>query len=186
MAARYTYAALLRGINVGGHAKVSMRELVDVFGSLGHAEVTTYIQSGNVVFRCASNKPAEIGRGIESAIGERFGLKVTVILRSAAELVSIAAANPFPDAEGEPKKLHVLFLDRAPGAAAIAGLDPDRSPGDSFAPSGREIYLRYAAGAGTSKLTLDWFERQLGAKGTARNWNTLLKLIALSESPAAG
>ncbi len=180
MAAPHTYAALLRGINVGGRAKIPMRELAELFGSLGHGEVTTYIQSGNVVFRSASGKPAGIVCGLEDAISERFGLTVTVILRTPAELVSIAAANPFPEAEREPSKLHVLFLDRKPEASAIAGLDPNRSPGDHFSAAGREIYLRFPAGSGKTKLTLDWFERQLGVKGTARNWNTLLRLIALT------
>ncbi len=178
----HTYAALLRGINVGGHAKVSMRELAELFGSLGHGEVTTYIQSGNIVFRSATGKRAEVARELEKAIAERFGLNVTVVLRTPSELVSIAAGNPFPGAEDEPSKLHVLFLERPPAAAAIKGLDPDRSPGDLFHAAGREIYLRFATGAGTTKLTLDWFERQLGVKGTARNWNTLLKLIELTEA----
>ena len=186
MAEPHTYAALLRGVNVGGRAKIPMRELTELFGSLGHEEVTTYIQSGNVVFRSASSKPARVVRGIEDAIAERFGLTVTVILRTPAELVSIAAANPFSEAEREPSKHHVLFLERQPEASAISGLDPNRSPGDLFSAAGREIYLRFPTGSGKTKLTLDWFERKLGVKGTARNWNTLLKLIALTEAGSAG
>ncbi|HEX4520122.1 MAG TPA: DUF1697 domain-containing protein [Gaiellaceae bacterium] len=186
MAGTRTYAALLRGINVGGHAKIPMRELSELFGSLGHTEVATYIQSGNVVFRSELGKPRELVRAIEGAIAERYGLAVTVILRTPAELASIAASNPFPDDEQEPSKLHVLFLDRAPAATAASGLDPERSPGDSFSVTGREIYLRFPGGSGKTRLTLDWFERQLGVKGTARNWNTLLKLISLSEPSAAG
>lgn len=182
MAASRTHAALLRGINVGGHAKIPMRELAELFGSLGHGEVATYIQSGNVVFRSAGGRPDVVARALEEAIARRFGQNVTVILRTPAELVSIATANPFPEAEDEPSKLHVLFLDRLPAGTAIAGLDPDRSPGDLFQAAGREVYLRFPAGSGRTKLTLDWFERQLGVKGTARNWNTLLKLIALTEA----
>lgn len=129
MAASRTHAALLRGINVGGHAKIPMRELAELFGSLGHGEVATYIQSGNVVFRSVGGRPDVVARALEEAIARRFGQNVTVILRTPAELVSIAAANPFPEAEDEPSKLHVLFLDRLPAGTAIAGLDPDRSPG---------------------------------------------------------
>jgi uncharacterized protein (DUF1697 family) len=186
MTADPTYAALLRGINVGGHAKIPMRELTELFGALGHGEVTTYIQSGNVVFRSGNATRAGIIRELEDAIAERFGLAVTVILRTRDELISISAGNPFPGAEGEPSKLHVVFLDRLPEASAIAGLDPDRSPGDLFSAMGTEIYLRFPAGSGKTKLTLDWFERQLDVKGTARNWNTLLKLIALTEPESAG
>jgi uncharacterized protein (DUF1697 family) len=185
MAPGHIYAALLRGINVGGRAKVPMRELAELFGSLGHGGVTTYIQSGNIVFRSTSGKQAEIARELEKAIAERFEVNATVILRTPAELVAIAAGNPFPGADDEPSKLHTLFLDRTPAAVAVAELDPDRSPGDLFHPAGREIYLRFASGAGRTKLTLDWFERQLGVKGTARNWNTLLKLIALTEADSA-
>lgn len=158
-----------------------MRELVELFGTLGHEEIASYIQSGNVVFRSGGGKAGEIGRELEEAIATRFGIAVTVILRTPEELRSIAAANPFPGAESEPSKLHVLFLERRPAAAAIAGLDPQRSPGDEFHPAGRELYLRFPEGSGRTKLTLDWFERRLGVKGTARNWNTLLKLIALTE-----
>jgi uncharacterized protein (DUF1697 family) len=76
--------------------------------------------------------------------------------------------------------VHVLFLSGTPEPAAVASLDPDRSPGDEFRVAGQEIYLRYAAGAGRTKLTLDYFERRLGLAGTARNWNTLLKLVELT------
>ena len=179
MAAPRTYAALLRGINVGGARKVSMAELAGVFAALGHEDVSTYIQSGNVVFSSSKAERA-IAPALEAAIDERFGLDVRVMIRSHDELAAIAAGNPFGDARG----VHVVFLERAP--AKSARLDPDRSPGDAFALVGRELYLQLPTGAGRTKLTLGYVETQLGVAGTQRNWNTLLRLIALTEPATAG
>jgi uncharacterized protein (DUF1697 family) len=173
-----TYAALVRGINVGGKNKLPMPQLKALFEELGHSDVVTYIQSGNVVFR-ASRADA---RAIEQRITDVFGLDVAVVLRTAAELAATAAGNPFLAKAGETKRLYVTFLDRKPAAGAVEQLDPDRSPGDRFSLDGRELYLDLATGAGRTKLTLDYFERKLGVKGTARNWNTVLKLAELTGS----
>jgi uncharacterized protein (DUF1697 family) len=176
----HAFAALLRGVNVGGRNRVPMPALATALGELGHEDVVTYIQSGNVAFRSPRKDARLVAREIEGRIADGFGLDVTVLLRTHAELKKIAAANPFPGAEAEPARLHVVFLDGAPARSAVAALDPNRSPGDEFAVRGREIYLRLPDGAGRSKLGLDWFERGLGARGTQRNWNTLLKLIELT------
>jgi uncharacterized protein (DUF1697 family) len=174
-----TFAALLRGVNVGGRGKLPMPELVKAFEALGHTDVRSYIQSGNVVFRSRAADAEKVSAALERAIAEKFGLETRVLLRTHAELESIAAGSPFDEA------VHVVFLDGKPKAAAVAALDPDRSPGDRFAVAGREIYLSLASGAGRTKLTLDWLERRLGVAGTQRNWNTLLKLVELT-APAAG
>jgi uncharacterized protein (DUF1697 family) len=172
-----TYAALLRGINVGGNNKVPMAQLRDLCTELELEDAATYVQSGNLVFR-ASGRANDLAPRIEAAIAKRFGLGITVLLRTHADLTKIADAPPFPTDEA--KKLHVLFLSARPAAAAASTLDPERSPGDEFRLSGRELYLYYANGSGRTKLTLDYFERRLGVRGTARNWNTLLKLIELT------
>jgi uncharacterized protein (DUF1697 family) len=170
------YAALLRGINVGGKNKVPMPQLKAVFDELGHADVVTYIQSGNVVFRAAK---ADAG-AIEKRIKEEFGFDVTVVLRTSAELARAAGGNPFLVRGAETKPLYVVFLDRKPAAEAVQQLDPDRSPGDRFSVVGRDVYLDLANGAGRTKLNLDYLERRLKVKGTARNWNTVLKLVELT------
>ena len=175
-----TFAALLRGINVGGRGKLPMPELVALFGALGHSEVGSYIQSGNVVFRSEDADARRVAAALEAAIEERFSLKTRVILRTHSELRAVADGSPFDEA------VHVVFLDRAPKPAAIAALDADRSPGDRFSVAGREVYLSLASGAGRTKLTLDWLERGLDAAGTQRNWNTVLKLVELTAPPAAG
>ena len=175
-------AALLRGVNVGGRP-LPMAQLAELFGTLGLEGVRTYIQSGNVVF--AGRPSAALPRRLEQAIEDRFGLQTRVLVRTHAELAAAAAANPFPDAAANPTRLHVVFLEAAPARKALGALDADRSPGDSFAVAGREIFLSLPNGFGRSKLTLDYFERKLGVAGTARNWNTLLKLIELTEPRAA-
>ena len=175
-----TFAALLRGVNVGGHGKLPMPELVKTFESLGHTDVRSYIQSGNVAFRSTVAEAGRVSTALEQAIAEQFGLETRVLLRTHAELETIAARSPFDAA------VHVVFLDCSPKAAAVAALDPDRSPGDRFEVSGSEIYLSLASGAGRTKLTLDWLERRLRVAGTQRNWNTVLKLVELTAPPAGG
>jgi uncharacterized protein (DUF1697 family) len=180
MNATNTFVALLRGINVGGRNKVSMPELRSLLASLGLEDVVTYIQSGNVVFRSPTADRKRIAPRIERQIAEVFGVKATVLMRTPAELAEIADGNPFLKGEAEHSKLHVVFLGGRPAADAVARLDPGRSPPDEFSVRGSEIYLRLPHGSGRSKLTLDYFERQLGLAATARNWNTLLKLLALT------
>ena len=177
-----TLIALLRGVNVGGTGKIPMGELRSALSSLGLEDVATYIQSGNVFFR-ATGEAADIAAAIEKQIVDVFGLTTTVLVRTPAELRKIAAGNPFLERQADLSRLHVAFLDAAPSAAAVAGLDPERSPPDEFAVRGREIYLHYPNGSGRSKLTLDYLERRLGARGTVRNCKTVNKLIELTSRP---
>jgi uncharacterized protein (DUF1697 family) len=177
--AKSTFAAFLRGVNVGGKNALPMAELKAVLESLGHEGVVTYLQSGNAVFD-ATGGADEVAGALEERIGERLGLAVRVLLRTPGELAAVAAANPFLGREPVHARLHVVFLDRAPTPAEVGRVDPERSPGDAFSVAGREIYVHYPHGAGRTKLTLDYFERRLGVVGTARNWNTVLKLTALA------
>jgi uncharacterized protein (DUF1697 family) len=176
-----TFAALLRAINLGERNKVPMAGLRSLFSDLGYDDVSTYLQSGNVVFRTRSGKPGRTAADIQRKIADEFGLTVAVLLRTPAELRRIAAGNPFLKGESDPKKLHVLFLDKTPAAKARRDLDPDRSPPDRFALRGREIYLHLPNGSARSKLTIDYFERRLGATGTGRNWKTVIKLAELTQ-----
>jgi len=174
-----TYAALIRGINVGGRAKLSMPVLKAGLAELGYEDVVTYVQSGNAVFRASGGK-RQVAAAIERRILEDAGLTVTVMLRTHAELTRIAKRNPFLADAHEPKHLHVLFLDATPEKGAVARLDPDRSPPDRFHVDGQEIYLHHPNGIGRSKLSGDYFEKTLGVRGTARNWNTVTKLVELT------
>jgi uncharacterized protein (DUF1697 family) len=170
------YVALLRGINVGGKNPVPMVELQRLFVGLGFLDAATYIQSGNVVF---SGRPVEAAE-VESAIEARFGFAVPVVLRTHEDIGATVAANPFVSRTDDPAKLHVMYLSAAPVAAAATRLDPLRSPPDEFAVIGREVFLYLPNGMGRTKLTVDYVERVLGVRATARNWNTTLKLHDLS------
>jgi uncharacterized protein (DUF1697 family) len=174
-----TYVALLRGINVGGRTKVPMGDVKEALTDLGLEDVVSYIQSGNLVFRSAG-RPPKVAAGIEQRIAAEFGLNVTVIVRTAAELAEAARSNPFVAGGADRATLHVGFLAGRPAATAVARLDPEYAPPDEFMVRGREIYLRYPNGLGRSKLTTDYFERRLETALTVRNWNTVTKLVELS------
>src|SRR5262245_15468274 len=135
-----------------------MSDLRSLFDSLDLEEVATVIQSGNVVF-LAPRKTAGLAKRIEKRIEEATGLDVTVLLRTHAKLAAVEAANPFLADGAKATSLHVVFLERAPARAAVARLDPGRSPPDAFHVAGSEIYLQYPNGSGRSKLNLDYFER---------------------------
>jgi uncharacterized protein (DUF1697 family) len=177
-----TYVGLLRGVNVGGKNRIPMPELREVFADLGHEGVRTYVQSGNVVFDSRSTSPNEVAAGIEHAVSETFGLTISVLVRTRRELERVAGTNPFPTKDVAPTSLHVAFLADRPSAKAVRALDPKRSPPDEFVVRGREIYLRFPGGSARSKLTIDYFERALGTRATARNWNTVLKLLDMMRS----
>lgn len=171
--------ALLRGVNVGGKVMVPMAELRPALTDLGFEEVKTYLQSGNVVLDPGKVPVSSLPDVIQTTITKRFGLNVRVIVRTGGEFTRIGVGHPFHADATEPSLLHVVFLEQAPVADRIAKLDPDRSPPDRFEVRGREIYLSYPNGQGRSKLNLDYFERGLGIAGTARNWNTVTKLVEM-------
>jgi uncharacterized protein (DUF1697 family) len=173
------YAALLRAVNLGSHGKLSMPALRTALVDLGLEDVATYIQSGNVVFR-SSRPAAKLQQAIARCIADRFGLETTVIVRTAKELGRITARNPFLADEKGLSRMHVVFLDAAPAKGAAGKLDPERSAPDRFRVDGREVFVHYPNGMGRSKLSPGYIERQLGVRGTARNWNTVLKLVELT------
>ena len=166
--------ALLRGINVGGRNKVPMAALREVFEALGHSEVATFIQSGNVVFTAPK---AVTAKSLESAIEKQFSIGVTVVLRTPRELARVIAGNPFAHADSS--KLHVGFMPETPAAAAVKKLDTERFAPEEFALRGRELYLNLPNGMGRAKLPA-YLDRQLAVPTTVRNWNTVNKLVELA------
>jgi uncharacterized protein (DUF1697 family) len=177
---RKTYVALLRGINVSGHNKVSMADLRALFLNLGGEDVTTYVQSGNVVFKSTARSSAELTGAIEKRIRRDLDLNVTVLLRAAAQLAEIAAGNPFVKSGGEPRRLHVTFLADAPDRARFRELEAKHFGPDEFRVAGPEIYLHCPNGYGRTKLNNTFFERQLAVAATTRNWTTVTKLAGLA------
>ena len=174
------YVALLRAVNVGGRNSLSMPKLREVLAGKGLDDVSTVLQSGNVLFT-SSKSEASVTKLVRETIADEFGLEGAVVVRSAAELTAVAKQNPFVKRgeERDPKSLHVAFLEKAPAKAAVRKVDPDRSPPDAFDVRGREVYLSYPNGSGRTKLTLSYLERVLGVQGTARNWRTVQRLAEL-------
>lgn len=179
-----THIALLRGINVGGHNKLPMADLRDLFDQLGHTNVATYVQSGNIVFTSETSDEPTLIRGITTAIHDRFAYNVPTIVRTTGELATVASHHPYRAAEPDDAKLHVIFLDEAPPSEAIPALDPARFTPDEFTLEGRHLYVVYPNGQGRSKLTIDAVERAYGVTATARNWRTVTRLLELATTKA--
>lgn len=176
------YALLLRGVNVGGHGKLSMADLRSVLTSLGHTEVRTYLQSGNAVVTATDPDPARVAGAAEDALAAHVGQRIPILVRTNAELRDVMTANPFEVVR--PALLHVLFLSEEADPADLADVDADAYRPDEFHVEKHAVYLRFAESAGRSRLP-DAVGRALdrahpGIVVTARNWNTVRKLAELT------
>ncbi|MBZ5561348.1 MAG: DUF1697 domain-containing protein [Acidobacteriia bacterium] len=174
-----TYVALLRGVNVGKNL-LKMERLRQLLPDLGFKNVTTYLQSGNVVLQ-AEGSPSSVSSAIEQKLAGETRLPVTVLVRTPAELKSIIARNPFLKEKGvDRSKLHVTFLASPGGKDALKRLSALNAGADQFRLSGKEVYLYCPNGYGISKLSNNALEKALSVKATTRNWNTVNKLYAIA------
>lgn len=172
------YVALLRGINVGPHKRVAMADLRALLAGLGYSDVQTLLQSGNAVF-AADDPPEQVTRDLEQKIAAELGVETKVVVRTGKELAGVVERDPLGGVASDPKRYQVSFLSAEPEpevARELAALD--------FAPercvlSGREIYAWHPDGIHTSKLAKQLSDRRLGVTATARNWNTVVKLLAM-------
>jgi uncharacterized protein (DUF1697 family) len=190
-----SHVALLRGINVGGRNKVPMTDLREVVTSLGHTGVSTYIQSGNVLFSTADTDSAKLAAALESAIEDRFGIWSSVVVLSRDELARVLAANPYPD-EPNPRMVHVVFLNaelpeslltRISAAESAAAAKGSRDT-VQLAGQPQALFLHTPDGFGRSELAQNVFKilappkkSKQGLAATARNWATSTKLLSLCE-----
>jgi uncharacterized protein (DUF1697 family) len=168
--------SMLRGVNVGASHRIAMAELRAVYESLGHRDVQTYVQSGNVVFRARNVSAAKI----EEAIERKFGFRSPVILRSADELRDVVARNPFDGVA--PERLLVWFLAGDPGEEARQKVRSMPPVPEEVRVDGREVYIHYTNGMARPKLSMAAVEKALKVAGTGRNWNTVTKLLAMAEA----
>ena len=169
-----THVALLRGINVGGRSKVAMADLRSLVESLGYGDVATYVQSGNVVFTASGTPDAA---ALSAAIEERLGVSSAVVVLSRDELARVVDANPFPD-EKDGKHLHAVFSAGEPDAAVVAAANEKAAGGDEARIVGGTLYMHTPNGLGRSKLAAD-LSRRGPEDGTARNWTTVTRLLAM-------
>jgi uncharacterized protein (DUF1697 family) len=175
------YIALLRGINVGGRNTLPMVGLRELAAELGWSEVRTYIQSGNLVFD-ASGKAAALEVALEKAIAAKFGFAPAVIVRTAAQLNSLAEANPFPKESGKTPHWVLLGLTKhEPKSGAAEAIEAKGQAGERVVEAGGGLWFHYPSGVGTSKLTPALIDRAAGSPLTARNWRTMTTLIGMLE-----
>ena len=168
-----SHVALLRGINVGGRSRVAMADLREVVASLGYEDAATYVQSGNVVFTAEAPDAA----ALEAAIAERLGVSPAVVVLSRKELEAVVAGNPWPD-ERDGKHLHVVFTGGEPDAKIVTAAQEKAAGGDEARIVDGTLYMHTPNGLGRSKLAAELSRR--GPKdGTARNWTTVTKLLAM-------
>ena len=171
--------ALLRAVNVGGTGKLPMADLRALATKIGLRGVRTLLQSGNLIFDAGTKTPGVIEKLLEGACVKKFSLETEVYVRTAAEIDEIIARNPFAkEAKVNPGHLVVLFMHTSPAAKAFTALQAAIRGRERIRAFGRHAYIVYPDGIGRSKLTSGLLARHLGTPGTARNWNTLLKLAA--------
>ena len=184
------YVALLRGINLGGRNKVAMADLRQVAVSLGHTEVATYIQSGNLVFTSPDTDGVSLAEALEREIARRLAVQPAVVVLSRAELARVIADNPFPE-ERNPKSLHAVFRREDMGPDTIAAIAAaqhrarEKGSRDEAVVVGRTLFLHTPDGLGRSELAAQ-LARSSGraAAGTARNWATVTRLMVMLDSTA--
>jgi uncharacterized protein (DUF1697 family) len=175
-----TCVALFRGINVGGNHMLPMKELKALLERHGCADVQTYIQSGNAIFRSANADNEALASRLTAAVLKSHGFEPRVLLLSCNELEKAVAGNPFPQAAANPKSLHLFFLADVPRKPDLKALESLKAPTEQFALKGRVFYLYTPSGFGPSKVA-ERVERVLGVAATARNWRTVTTLLGMAK-----
>ena len=177
------YIALLRAVNLGPHNKVGMADLRELLVGLGFTDATTLLQSGNVVFSGGGKTTAALEETLERAAAKQIGLETAFFVRTATEWQSVIDANPFRrEAENDPGHLLAVITKDVVEPANVTALQKAIVGREVVRAKGRCAYVVYPDGIGRSKLTSAVIEKKLGTRGTARNWNTVLKLSALVEA----
>jgi uncharacterized protein (DUF1697 family) len=174
--------SLFRGINVGGNQIVRMDALKGLHTSLGLRDVQTYIQSGNVVFTSDSEDVAQIQKSIEDGFAQSFDFSVKVMVRTASQLNAIIENNPFHNQPlKETNRILTMFLESYPVSTALEDIQNSYNGPEEIHIIGQEAFIYYSEGMGRSKLTTSLLEKKMKTAGTARNWNTVLKLKSMME-----
>jgi uncharacterized protein (DUF1697 family) len=172
--------ALLRAVNLGSHKRVAMGQLRELLAGLGYGDVRTYLQSGNVVLTSPAS-PERLERELEQQIAGELGLETRVLVRTRDELADVIDRDPLAGVADNPKRYQVSFLSAEPDAEVVRELGGVDVAPERFVVSGREIYTWHPDGIQRSKLNKVLSDRRLGVIATARNWNTVTKLLALAD-----
>jgi uncharacterized protein (DUF1697 family) len=172
--------ALLRGINLGSRRRVAMPKLRELLEGLGYDDVRTHLQSGNVVLS-AGTTGAGLERELEQAFAEGLGMEIAVVVRTRSELATVVARDPLAGVADDPARYLVSFLSAKPDVAAVRKLKQLDVAPERFVVHGREVYAWHPDGVQRSKLTKALADGVLGVTATARNWNTVTRLLELAD-----
>ena len=175
-----TYIALFRGINVGGHNVLPMKEMVTLLENLDSYGVKTYIQSGNAVFRNNAEDSNKLSNRISGIVQENYGFEPRVLLLNLDELDDVIVLNPFPRAVVKPKTLHIYFLDSVPKNPDLDLLESIKKNNEQYKLINKLFYLHAPDGIGRSKLATR-IEKSLGVSVTARNWRSVCKILDMAK-----
>lgn len=176
-----TYIALFRGINVGGHNSLPMKELVTILNKIGLKQVKTYLQSGNAIFQSTQKNTEDLIVAIQIAIQENYGFDVNVILLNKQQIQNAIDTNPYPEAEENPKSVHIYFLSEKSQRPNLQLLDQVKKDTEQYCLKEHLFYLYAPEGIGRSKLAVN-VEKALAVNATARNWRSVNKILALASS----
>ena len=172
------FIVLLKGINVGGNKKVPMAELRQLLTKTGFQEVQTYIQSGNIILQTDENNVTKIEDSISKSILDHFGFEVSVLVKTREELRCIFQDSPF--SEDKKKASYFMMLHDMPDKAIVKEASEKIYEGEEYKIINDCIYYFYEKGMGQAKFNVNFFERKFNTFATARNYNTMVKLLSLS------
>ncbi|WP_281335891.1 DUF1697 domain-containing protein [Flavobacterium eburneipallidum] len=177
-----THLALLRGINVSGHNMIKMEALKTTLEAIGFENVQTYIQTGNVFVDTNEENAAAVGFKIKQEIFKVFGHEVPVVVIGKADLEACFKNNPFlKEKELDTKKLYVAFISTSLKSDSINDLKMSQVKPDEASIDESRIYIKYAVGAGKTRLEQKYIEKKLNVTATIRNWNTVTQLLKMYE-----
>lgn len=177
-----TFIALLRGINVSGQKKIKMAELRVHLSELDLRNIRTYVQSGNVIFESIESDTTFLERQIEKKILEKYGFEVVVMVKMTGELIQVLENNPFINSRlRDTSRLYVTFLSNIPDQEQLSKLEAINYSPEEFVLDGKNIYFFSPQGYGKAKMNNNFFEQKLKVDATTRNWNTVNKLVAMTD-----
>ncbi len=175
------YICILRGINVGGHRKILMADLLKLLETIDLKYIQTYIQSGNLVF-FSSKKADELEAEISETLFAKYGFEVEVVIRKRSQIQAIVDKNPFLKKDTDIKKLFVTFLKEKPSEADVNKLSDLNIGEDAYFINEKEVYLKYENKLSESKINNNVIENKLNVVATTRNWKTIKELLKLAEN----
>jgi uncharacterized protein (DUF1697 family) len=171
---------LLRGVNIASRNRISMPDLREALEEEGLEDVSTYVQSGNVVLSTTLSAP-RVKSDVARVLADRFGLDIAVVVRTRVQLAAVVKCNPFAKVAKNPKLYQVTFLEKTPSAEIVRKLEAVAAGKEQVAHIGRELYAWHPDGVARSKLAALMAGKGLGVTATARNWRTVTKLLELAD-----